>query len=95
MHAMLGCEPFAGSVSWMIPICQALQEGGIQEAYARYAQIKDSPDYFFDTDELVTLVYQLMAVRKYDLASEVLGLNLMVFPEHAESQRLLASLSGG
>ena len=95
LNAMLGHEPFAGTVSWMIPICQALQEGGIQAAYARYAQIKDSPDYFFDADELVTLVYQLMAVKKYDLASEVLGLNLMVSPEHAESQRLLASLSGG
>ena len=92
IHAMLGKEPAAGTVSWMIPIGQALQEGGIQAAYARYAEIKDSPDYFFDEYELVTLVYQLMSVKKYDLAIEVLKLNLQVFPKSTESYHLLGTL---
>jgi CubicO group peptidase (beta-lactamase class C family) len=92
IHAMLGKEPVAGTVSWMIPIGKALQEGDIQAAYACYAQIKDSPEYFFDEYELVTLVYQLMSVKKFDLAIEVLKLNLQVFPKSAETYRLLGNL---
>jgi len=92
IHAMLGKEPVAGTVSWMIPISKALQEGGIQAAYARYAEIKDSPQYFFDEYELVSLVYQLMSVKKFDLAIEVLKLNLQAFPQGAETYHLLGKL---
>jgi CubicO group peptidase (beta-lactamase class C family) len=92
IHAMLGKEPVAGTVSWMIPIGKALQEGGIQAAYACYAEIKDSPEYFFDEYELVCLVYQLMSVKKFDLAIEVLKLNLQAFPQDAESYHLLGKL---
>ena len=92
VHAMLGKDPVAGTVSWMIPIGKALQEGGIQAAYECYAAIKDSPDYFFDEYELVTLVYQLMSVKKFDLSVEVLKLNLQAFPQSAETYRLLGNL---
>jgi CubicO group peptidase (beta-lactamase class C family) len=92
LNAMLGRELEVGKVSWMVPINQALQEGGIQAAYACYAQIKDSPEYFFDEYELVSLVYQLMLVKKFDLAIEVLNLNLQAFPQGAETYHLLGKL---
>ena len=83
-------NPVAGTVSWMIPIGQALQEGGIQAAYDCYAEIKDSPDYFFDEYELVTLVYQLMSVKKFDLAIEVLEIE----PAGLPPERRNLSLAG-
>ena len=92
LNAMLGKQPEAGTVSWMIPIGQALQEGGIQAAYARYAEIKDDPGHFFDEYELLSLVYQLMSVKKFDLAIEVLKLNLQAFPQDPESYHLLGKL---
>ncbi len=92
IHTMLDQEPAAGAVSWMVPVCQALQSGGIQAAYACYAEIKDSQEYFFDSGELVTLVYQLIGVQKIDLAIQVLRLNLLAFPKHVGSYLLLARL---
>jgi CubicO group peptidase (beta-lactamase class C family) len=81
LHTLLGKEPQPGQVSWMVPIAQALQTGGIQAAYARYEEIKDSPDYFIDAYELISLYYQLVSVKKYDLAIDVLELDLHVFPQ--------------
>lgn len=92
LNAMLGRPPEAGTVSWMIPIGQALQEGGIPAAYVRYAEIKDDPAYFRQEYELVSLVYQLMSVKKFDLAIEVLKLNLQVFPQDTETYHLLGKL---
>jgi CubicO group peptidase (beta-lactamase class C family) len=86
-HTMLGEKPQVGTVSWMVPICQALAEGGIQAAYARYADIKDcgAEDYSLDEYDLISLSYQLVGAGKPDLALDVLGLNLRAFPESAES----------
>lgn len=95
VHVLLGLEPVVDTVSWMVPICQSLAEGGIQAARACYAEIKDDPNYFFDEDELITLVYQLQSVQKFELAAQVLELNLEVFPAHAESQHMLAALKKG
>jgi CubicO group peptidase (beta-lactamase class C family) len=92
LHAILGLEPQAGTVSWMVPICQALQEGGIRAAYARYAEIKDSGEYELDADDLFNLTYQLMSVKMVDLTIEVLKLNLQAFPEHIDSLNLLGNL---
>jgi CubicO group peptidase (beta-lactamase class C family) len=92
LRTMLGLEPQPGPVSWMIPVARALHSGGIGAAYACYEEIRKHPDIFFDADELVTLVYQLLCVKKYDLAREVLKLNLHVFPEHQETMTLLAKL---
>ena len=55
IRTMLGQEPQVGAVSWMIPICQALETGGIRAAYACYDEIKDNPDYFFDPDDWTSL----------------------------------------
>lgn len=94
IHAMLDQEPLVGTVSWMVPIIQALSEGGIQAAYDRYAELKQSRSdaYSFDEDDLFNLVYQLMSVKKFDLAIDVLGLNLYAFPEHVDSHVMLAKL---
>lgn len=91
---MLDQEPQVGAVSWMAPISQALQKGGIQAAYARCAELKDNgaEEYSFDGDDLVNLTYQLMSVKKLDLAIDVLKLNIHVFPDHIESYTRLASL---
>lgn len=94
LHFLLDREPEVGTVSWMIPINQALSEGGIQAAYARYEALKNSgdDDYFFDEDELISLTYQLMNANQLDLTIEVLKLNLHVYPEHLESYTRLAGL---
>lgn len=91
--AMLGREPQPGAVSWMVPISQALQTGGIQAAYARYAEIKDDPYYFKDDYELISLVYQMLSVQRYELAWEILELNLKVFPESLGSLVIQARIS--
>jgi CubicO group peptidase (beta-lactamase class C family) len=92
VDVLLGHPPEVGSVSWMVPVSQALSRGGIQAARAYYGEIKDDPNYFFDEDELITLVYQLQSVKKFELAAQVLELNLEVFPNHTESQHMLAAL---
>ncbi|MBN1935038.1 MAG: beta-lactamase family protein [Anaerolineae bacterium] len=94
IQAMLDRKPQAGTVSWMVPISQALQKGGIQAAYARYAELKASgtQETDFDADDLVNLVIQLLCVKKCDLAIEVLKLNIQAFPEHTESYLYLANL---
>ena len=92
VNAILGFEPQAGIVSWMVPICKALQTGGVREAYKCYAEIKDSKVYSIEEDDLFNLTYQLMSVKKVDLTVEVLKLNLEAFPEHIDSLILLADL---
>lgn len=94
LHSMLELPPQVGAVSWMIPINQALIEGGIQAAYACYERLKDSrsEDYYYDADDLVTLMYQLVSVGQIELAMDVLRLNLHVFPEHVDSYLYLAKL---
>jgi CubicO group peptidase (beta-lactamase class C family) len=94
LHALLDREPAVDTVSWMVPINQALQEGGIRAAYARYAEIKDSSTnaYSFDENELLILATQLLSVKKPDLAIDVLKLNLDAFPEHVDSYLALAKL---
>jgi hypothetical protein len=92
VNAILGIEPQAGTVSWIVPICEALQTGGVREAYKCYAEIKDSKVYSIEEDDLFNLTYQLMSVKKVDLTIEVLKLNLKAFPEHIDSLILLANL---
>jgi CubicO group peptidase (beta-lactamase class C family) len=94
VNAMLGREPQAGLVSWMIPISRALQAGGIHAAYNCHAEINESggDGYLFDAYELIPLVYQLVSAGKMDLAIEVLKLNLHAFPKHEASRQLLTRL---
>jgi len=85
---LLDEKPQANSVSWMIPISHALAEGGIEAAYARYAEIKartDDNEFFIQEYELINLSFQLFTANKIDLAIEVLGLNIHAYPEYIES----------
>ena len=84
---LLGRVPEPKSVSWMVPITRALAEGGIQAAYARYEELKasESEEYYFDEDDLLNLVIQLVSAKKLDLAIDVLGLNIHAYPEYAAS----------
>jgi hypothetical protein len=93
IRTMLELKPQPGTVSWMIPIAQALHTGGIQKAYACHEEILNHPNYFFDPDELITLVYQLLSVKKHVMAIDVLKLNLHAFPQHRDTMTLLARLS--
>ena len=94
IRTMLKQEPQVDTISWMVPISQALKVGGIRAAYARYVELKSSPtqEYFFDEDELVNLMYQLRSVKKIGLAIKVLGLNVHAFPGHMDSYIYLAKL---
>ncbi len=85
---LLDEKPQANSVSWMIPISHALAKGGIEAAYARYAEIKartDDNEFFIQEYELINLSFQLFTANKIDLAIEVLGLNIHAYPEYIES----------
>jgi CubicO group peptidase (beta-lactamase class C family) len=94
IQAMLDREPVVGKVSWMVPITQALQAGGLPAAYALYDELKNSgaEQYFFGAGELMNLVIQLMTVHKLDLAIDVLQVNLRAFPNHNETYTRLAYL---
>ena len=94
VRVMLEREPRVGAVSWVVPLSQALQEGGIQAAEACYAQIRARQDeaVYLDPEDLLGLAYQLAAVREIDLAIAVLGLNLRAFPEQVDSRVYLARL---
>ena len=92
LRALLGREPEPGPVSWMIPIAQALQSGGIQAAYACYESIRDNPEYSVDPGELIPLAYQLMNVGNLDLAVDLLKLDLCVFPERLWLYLFLAKI---
>jgi CubicO group peptidase (beta-lactamase class C family) len=80
--AMLERDPQPGTISWLIPICQALGEGGIQAAHDCYEQIKrdDSASYVIEENDLINLTNQLSMVGKIDQVIEVLQLNLRAFP---------------
>ncbi|MFN2304961.1 MAG: serine hydrolase domain-containing protein [Anaerolineales bacterium] len=93
IRAVLGLEPQVGPVSWMIPISQALHKGGIQKAFTCYEEIRNQPTYFFDPYDLITLAYQLNSVKKFVLATDVLKLNLYVFPDHQYTKSLLDKIS--
>jgi hypothetical protein len=93
MRALLELDPQPGKVSWMIPLARAMTAGGIQAAFARLEEIKHNPDFFMDPYDLVTLAHQLLSVKKYDLASDVLKLNLHAFPDHRGSSALLESVA--
>ena len=83
---LLDQKPQANTVSWMVPISRALAEGGIGAAYARYSEIKARDDeYYFGENDLLDLSLQLFSAKKIDLAIEVLGLNIHVYPEYIES----------
>ncbi len=94
IRTMLELEPQAGRLSWMVPVCQALQTGGIQAAYACFVELKSrgSDEFSFDDYDLICLTYQLFGVGKIDLAIEVLNLNIHVFPESLDSYIYLANL---
>ena len=89
MLTVLGLEPQVGSVSWMIPISKAIHTGGIQAAYTRYDEIRNQPESFCDSYDLIILFYQLSEMKKFDLAEEVLRLNLHSFPEDEYTKKLL------
>ena len=82
LYTLFGKEPQVGTISWMIPIAKALQKGGIREAYDRLEQIKENTVYDLDAGELNSLYFQLMSAKKYDMAEDVLNLNLHVFPDN-------------
>jgi CubicO group peptidase (beta-lactamase class C family) len=91
---LLGHKPQAGAVSWMVPISRALMEGEMQAAYARYDEIKALGDaeYYFDEDDMISLVYQLQSLKKFERAIDILVLNIHAFPEHVESYTHLAGI---
>ena len=91
---LLGHKPQAGAVSWMVPISQALVEGGLQTAYKRYEEIRarEDEEYYFDADDMIGLVYQLQLLKKFERTIEILELNIHAFPEHLESYTRLAGI---
>jgi CubicO group peptidase (beta-lactamase class C family) len=84
---MLDQKPAADTISWMVPVSQALEQGGVKAARACYVELKvnRAEEFDFDEDDLLNLTYQLEVAGKIDLALEVLGFNLEVYPKHVAS----------
>ncbi|MBN1666816.1 MAG: beta-lactamase family protein [Anaerolineales bacterium] len=93
VRTLLGLKPLTGPVSWMIPVSRALHTGGIGAAHACYEEILNHRDYFFDAYDLITLGFQLMSVKKFKMARQVLELNLHAFPDDQGTMSMLAKLS--
>jgi tetratricopeptide (TPR) repeat protein len=85
-------KPQVGGVSWIVPVSQAMAEGGIEAAYDCYERLTSSAiqDYYFDEDGLINMVYQLTLAKRIDLVEHVLKLNIHVFPDSIQSHILLA-----
>ncbi|MBN2547797.1 MAG: serine hydrolase [Anaerolineales bacterium] len=94
LDVMVGMEPRVGSVSWMLPISQALLKGGREAACACSAQLRasESKDYEVDEESLLMLAMQLEMVGRLELAIDVLGLNIQAFPEFFDTYILLANV---
>jgi len=92
-RTMLDLEPHAGTVSMMVPICKAMQAGGMQAARARYSEIKgNSDEYFLNQYQLIDAMLQFVSAGRLEAAIDLLNLNLEIFPESADSYTSLASL---
>jgi len=90
---LLGQTPQAGRVSWLVPISQALAAGGVEAAYARIPEIRARADEFYIGEyDLFDLAQDLVTAQELDLAIEVLGINIHVFPEHADTYAEQAKL---
>ena len=78
----------------MVPISQALADGGLQMAYKCYEEIKahKTEEFYFDEDDMIGLVYQVQSLKKFGRAIEVLELNIHAFPEYLESYTRLAGI---
>jgi CubicO group peptidase (beta-lactamase class C family) len=84
--ALLGGTPQAGKVSWMVPMSRALAQGGMDLAFACYDEIKTRQDeYHFGEYDLPDLSLQLFTAGNFELAVDVLNMNVHIFPEHVDS----------
>jgi len=93
LDALVEEEPHAKTVSWMIPISQALADGGIEKANdcaTRLREHENHEAYFVESSSLIMLAQQLMIGEESDLAIAVLGMNIDAFPEFSDTYILLA-----
>jgi CubicO group peptidase (beta-lactamase class C family) len=93
LDALFGLEPQAGSVSWAVPVSQALIQGGLPAAQARAEQILKTnlQDYWVDEDLLITLALHLMIMEKLNLAIGILEINRLAFPDCSQNFYYLAN----
>jgi hypothetical protein len=89
---MLEQEPHAGSVSLMVPISQAMHQGGIQAARAQHAALRDNPEFFFNEYQLIDLGLNMLNAGKIDESIATLELNTELFPQSTDSYTFLARL---
>ena len=85
--------PHAKTVSWMLPISQALAEGGIKrakECATKLREDKHNKEYFIEDSGLVILAHQLIVGEEADMAIAVLEINIDTFPKSVDSRVLLA-----
>jgi CubicO group peptidase (beta-lactamase class C family) len=93
-ETLLGRNPQADTVSWMVPVSQALAKDGIDSAYNLHSELKSGgmQEYSIHEADLDNLVLQLVMANQLDLAIEVCHLNISVFPGHAETYLWLVKL---
>jgi CubicO group peptidase (beta-lactamase class C family) len=94
VDTMLEQKPRVEAVSWIIPVSQAMANGGIEAAYDCYERLtaSDNQDYYFDEDDLINMVFQMTLAKKTDLVEDVLKFNIHVFPDSIHSFIMLAKI---
>ena len=84
LAALSGCEPQAGKVDWMVPICQALGKGGREAAFEIGASIQTSEpkEYEFYDQSLIGCVYQMIIAGRFTAALDLLDLTTHFYPDN-------------
>lgn len=89
LDALLGLEPMPGTVSWVVPLSRAYADGGMRAVQETYDAIRSDSRYSQDPDDLVNLGYQLRSAGNGTALKEILAFNLRIYPDHAETLRML------
>jgi hypothetical protein len=93
LDVLFGEQPKVDTISWAVPVCQALAEGGVEAAYARSEALRKSEKdaYWFDEEFLITPALHLMIADQPGMAIDLLSVNSQVFPDYSGSYYYLAN----
>jgi CubicO group peptidase (beta-lactamase class C family) len=94
LDVTLGLVPVPGTVSWVVPLTRAYQNGGIRAVYDACRAIRSDSRYVLDPDDLINLAHQLHSAGNDQALTEMLAFSLSVFPDHAATRAILHRYQG-
>ena len=94
LATLSGCEPQAGRVDWMVPICQALAKGGREAAFEIGTSIQNSEqkEYEFYDQSLIGCVFQMVMADRLKGAIDLLDLTTHFYPDNSYAIYLRAQV---